>query len=303
VGSILFADDNLSPTKIERIEQLDPLLAIYDRYTGVSGLNINLRKSSALCINTPEALVQEFQLRGFTMPENMRHLGIELGKTIEDTVHGTLQKIDVKAARRRILATSPPTDTLHRATLINSALIPLYNHVFMVLPTTEADSDPLHKEILGFLWTRTTDSVTTQKRRLVAAKRLPASFDKGGLQIQHPKDISAGLRLNLIQKCYKKIAAGKETMFIRIIEEMLRQKGRPNLTTHIESLGPTEWEKTANKIITKNRMVGMAFQSMADYLTKLEESPEDWHLAPIRGHTKFSKLLPLYPAEAATLEV
>jgi hypothetical protein len=49
-------------------------------------------------------------------------------------------------------------------------------------------------------------------------------------------------------------------------------------------------------------MVSMAFQSMADYLAKLEESPEDWHLAPIRGHTKFSKLLPLYPAEAATLE-
>jgi hypothetical protein len=92
-------------------------------------------------------------------------------------------------------------------------------------------------------------------------------------------------------------------MFIRILEEMLRQKGSPDLTTHVESLGPTEWEKTASKIITKNRMVGMAFQSMADYLTKLEESPEDWHLAPIRGHTKFSKLLPLYPAEAATLEV
>jgi hypothetical protein len=74
VGSILFADDNLSPTKIERIEQLDPLLAIYDRYTGVSGLNINIRKSSALCINTPEALVRDFQHRGFTTPENMRHL-------------------------------------------------------------------------------------------------------------------------------------------------------------------------------------------------------------------------------------
>ncbi len=92
-------------------------------------------------------------------------------------------------------------------------------------------------------------------------------------------------------------------MFIRILEEMLRQKGRPNLTTHVESLGPTEWEKTANKIMTKNRMVGKAFHSMASYLIKLEESPEDWHLAPIRGHTKFSKLLPLYPAEAATLEV
>ncbi len=141
------------------------------------------------------------------------------------------------------------------------------------------------------------------KRRLVAAKRLSASIDKGGLQIQHPKETAAGLRLNLIQKCYKRVAAGQETMFIRIVEEMLRQKGRPDLTTHINSLGPTEWEKTANKIITKNRMVGMAFQLMADYLTRLEDSPEDWHLAPIRGHTKLSKLFPLYPAEVATLEV
>jgi hypothetical protein len=303
VGSILFADDNLSPTKIERIEQLDPLLAIYDRYTGVSGLNINIRKSSALCINTPDALVREFQLRGFTTPDNMRHLGIELGKTMEDTTRETIQKIDVKAMKRRIMATSPPTDTLHRATLINAALVPLYNHVFMALPATEDDVDSLHKEILSFLWTRTTDSVTTQKRRLVAAKRLPASFDKGGLQIQHPKDTAAGLRLNLIQKYYKKIAAGQETMFTRIIEELLRQKGRPSLISHVDTLGPTEWNRTADKLMPKNRMLGMAFQSMADYLSKLEESAEDWHLAPIRGHSKFSKLLPLYPAEAATLEV
>jgi hypothetical protein len=52
VGPILFADDNLSPTKLQRIVQLDPVLAIYDGYTGVSGLNINLRKSSVLCINS-----------------------------------------------------------------------------------------------------------------------------------------------------------------------------------------------------------------------------------------------------------
>jgi hypothetical protein len=50
-------------------------------------------------------------------------------------------------------------------------------------------------------------------------------------------------------------------------------------------------------------MVGMAFMSMADYLTKLEDSPEDWRLSPIRGHTKISKLFPLYPADIATLEV
>jgi hypothetical protein len=52
----------------------------------------------------------------------------------------------------------------------------------------------------------------------------------------------------------------------------------------------------------KNRMMGMAFMAMANYLTKLEDSPEDWHLAPIRGHTRVHKLFPFYPADLATLE-
>jgi hypothetical protein len=151
VGPILFADDNLSPTKLQSIEQLEPLLAIYDRYTGVSGLNINVRKLSALCINSAPSLIQDLQHRGFTTPDSMRHLGIELAKSIEDTVRVTTQKMDLKAVRRRILATTPPTDTLHRAPLINSALVPLYNHILMALPVTATELDPLHKEILSFL--------------------------------------------------------------------------------------------------------------------------------------------------------
>ncbi len=46
----------------------------------------------------------------------------------------------------------------------------------------------------------------------------------------------------------------------------------------------------------------MAFTSMANYLTKLEDSPEDWHLAPVREHTRIHKLFPFYPADLATLE-
>jgi hypothetical protein len=41
---------------------------------------------------------------------------------------------------------------------------------------------------------------------------------------------------------------------------------------------------------------------MAKYLTKLEVSPEDWHLAPVWGHTHIHKLFPFYPADIATLE-
>jgi hypothetical protein len=54
--------------------------------------------------------------------------------------------------------------------------------------------------------------------------------------------------------------------------------------------------------MSKNRMVGMAFQTIAAYMTKLEDSPEDWHLSPIRGHSRVHKLFPFYPADLATLE-
>jgi hypothetical protein len=71
----------------------------------------------------------------------MRHLGRELGNIIMDTLRETLQKIFTKALKCRILATTPPMDIFQRVTLINSTMIPLYNHVIMALPITEEDID------------------------------------------------------------------------------------------------------------------------------------------------------------------
>jgi hypothetical protein len=84
-------------------------------------------------------------------------------------------------------------------------------------------------------------------------------------------------------------------MFTGIVEEMLRQHRRPDLITHVTSLGPTEWTATGNKIMKKNRMMGMAFMAMANYLTKLEDSPEDWHLAPVRGQYQSTQAFSLLP--------
>jgi hypothetical protein len=91
----------------------------------------------------------------------------------------------------------------------------------MSLPVAATELDSLHKEILSFLWTRSNNQETVQKRRLVATKRIPASFDKGGLQIQHPAETAEGLRLNLIQKCFKRIIAENGSKFTDIIQEML----------------------------------------------------------------------------------
>jgi hypothetical protein len=242
------------------------------------------------------------QDQGFSTPDTIRHLGIELGPNMRSTISETLAKIDLKAAKRRILATAPPTDVLHRATLINSALIPLYNHVLMVLPAIETDLQHLYREVKSFLWTRTENDTRIQKRRLVAAKRLSASFDKGGLQIQHPVETAEGLRLNLLQKYSRKITNDQPTIFSRIITQILQRSGRPDLLEHINKMGPQEWQKTGQRISTINPMLGESFQSMANFLMKLEESQEDWHHSPIWGHSRTHKLFPFYPADIATLQ-
>jgi hypothetical protein len=186
VGPIIFADDNLSPLSLTNAEQINPILALYNRYTGVSGLNINVCKSTILFVNCTTELTSDLQTKGFSTPHTIRHLGLELVPTIQTTIKEILNKIDLKAAKHRILATAPSKDILHKATLIYSALTPLCNHVLMALPATEKDLQPLYKEIKSFLWTKIENDTTIQKRRLVAAITLSASFDKGVLQILHP---------------------------------------------------------------------------------------------------------------------
>jgi hypothetical protein len=60
--------------------------------------------------------------------------------------------------------------------------------------------------------------------------------------------------------------------------------------------------RTSAKIVNVNRMLGEAFKSMANFLKKLEDSHEDWHHAPVWGHSKIHKLFPFYPADIATLQ-
>ncbi len=130
VGPILFADDNLNPLRLSNSEEVRPLLQLYSEYQQVSGLNFNIRKSQALCINTSPAVTAGLRELGIETPEHIKHLGLYLGKNIQDTVTETMRQIDPKALKRRIFATNPPTDLLHRALLLNTAYIPTLSKNF-----------------------------------------------------------------------------------------------------------------------------------------------------------------------------
>ncbi len=84
-------------------------------------------------------------------PENCKHHGLYLGKDIECTLECTMRNTEPKSIKRRILGTTPPTDLLHRALLINTALIPIYNHICMALPVHQETMKKLHQEVLDFL--------------------------------------------------------------------------------------------------------------------------------------------------------
>jgi hypothetical protein len=83
------------------------------------------------------------QLLGMMTPDNIKHLDLHLGKTVASTVEASMAKIEPKLIKHGLLTTTPPTDILRKATLINTTLIPVYNHVFMVLPV-----EPKHTETL-----------------------------------------------------------------------------------------------------------------------------------------------------------
>ncbi len=76
VGPVLYADDNLTPLSLDTADQLRPILDLSESYTGISGLNINISKTTALCVNTPPVICEQLQLLGMTIPDSIKHLGL-----------------------------------------------------------------------------------------------------------------------------------------------------------------------------------------------------------------------------------
>jgi hypothetical protein len=75
VGPVLYADDNLTPLALNNADQIQPILCLYDQYTGVGGLNINVRKTTALCINTRREIQEGLTQAGLAISLSTKHLG------------------------------------------------------------------------------------------------------------------------------------------------------------------------------------------------------------------------------------
>jgi len=159
----LYADDSKIPLQLTDGTDLENIHSLYDKYTKVSGLKINYRKSSALCINTSAEVMGSIAESGIPLVAESDCLGVILGKTVDESVNSTLNKINPKMIKKRIMATTPPTSMLHKTILINVAIQPIYNHVFMAMPIQADRIKPIFDEIFSLLWTKQKDKVTIVK--------------------------------------------------------------------------------------------------------------------------------------------
>jgi hypothetical protein len=55
------------------------------------------------------------------------------------------------------------------------------------------------------------------------------------------------------------------------------------------------------RLLPWNRLMGLAFHSVATLLAFYETTRDLWHTAAINGHTNFSKVFPLSSAEGTLL--
>jgi hypothetical protein len=184
---------------------------------------------------------------------------------------------------------------------VTTALVPVYNYVFMAVPIEPRHTEPLFSEILRFLWTKQVDGHTKQKRRQVAKKRISAGLEMGRLGIQHPDEIIQGFQLNLLQRIHKQGRAHPAGNLPSILTGLLDRANRPSLAEHILRLGPKQWRITGQRLMLWNRLLGFAFHSAAALLASYETTTDLWHTAAINGHTNLSKVFPLSVTEGGML--
>ncbi len=81
--------------------------------------------------------------------------------------------------------------------------------------------------------------------------------------------LAEGFRLNLLQRIYKRElqpAKYPSSHLPGILDQLLRRGGRPTLETHVQRLGPLEWEKTAIALKQHNKMFSAAFSAGQEIL-------------------------------------
>jgi hypothetical protein len=173
----------------------------------------------------------------------------------------------------------------------------------MAFGPCEEYSKKLDDEIIKLMWTRKVDGQTKQGRRMVARKRVAASYDMGGLKMDFSRETAQGLLLNGLQRVRNQAAYDndRQNFLYRLLTARLREINLLNITEMFDVGGPRIWRDIGNRLVNKSPFFAQVFASMAELLELNEKTRDGWHTASISGHSESYDLFRISSAEGLIL--
>ena len=176
-----FADDHLFLLELNSPEQVKNILKVYEDFQKVSGLQVSREKTVILGVNTDPRLLEEISREtGIEVVTQFRYLGVQITGTYEGTREESYRHVQAKVVGRGQRINSAHLDLFHKRQLIKQALMPSFNHLFMIFGHMERVERELDELVIRLLWTKSKEGEVKQKRRLVAKKRVSLSYNMGG---------------------------------------------------------------------------------------------------------------------------
>jgi hypothetical protein len=110
-----YADDHLHPLKVENAQQVQEILTVYSNFQKVSGLKVNIAKTTILGINTPRELLDEIaELTGITIVIEFRYLGLQIKAPYAESRGATYEAVYASLQRKFEAINSSFVDLFHR---------------------------------------------------------------------------------------------------------------------------------------------------------------------------------------------
>jgi hypothetical protein len=122
-----------------------------------------------------------------------------------------------------------------------------------------------------------------QGRRLVAKKKLEASYEMGGIELINIGILAKGLLLNFMERYLEGKVGG---IMQERLELFLRMNGCEQLDRMLRIYGPRIWEHFAVRIRTYSEYWGEVFGAVSEIMRLNEENYEGWSTAAVAGHSR-----------------
>ena len=299
-----YADDHFKGLAVSNPMQIVQILQVYEDFSKVSGLKISIEKTSILAYNTcPELLNSITEQTGIRVVTSMRYLGVEIRQTFSESREASYLSMNEKLTGKHDRISSSFVDLFHKRQLIQTVMLPSYNHIVMAFGYSEQVGTTVDSSIRNLLWEKTRGGVVSQGRRLVAKNRLAASFNMGGLQMDLSAERAQGLLLNTLQrfKNQMELPEEKRIIYAKIFREKLEEIDAPSLKDLFQYCGSQIWLKYSNRLKNKSIILSQMFSSYANFLQLNEKSKESWLTVPIAGHSKIPPIYRLTVADGYTL--